>query len=1121
MNELQNLTGRTLGKYELRAMLNRGGMGAVYKGFQSDLGREVAVKVLPPALASEANYLERFNREAKTAASLEHPHIVPVYDFGVDNDISYVVMRLLTGGSLTDRLVKLPPLGLDEINSLLRQLCDALDYAHSHGVVHRDIKPSNVMFDQRKSAYLVDFGIAKLVQSTTQLTSDNTFVGTPAYMAPEQWKNEKDRISQATDQYALAAMIYQLLSGTPPFEGDTPYSMMHGHLTQPPTPLFIRREGIPQAISSVVERGLAKLPEERFPSCGDFANAFSAAVHGAPAPAVSVPSSATPADVNQRTTPANSPIPTAKQSGNATALAGQSAGPTRTPQQTTPVVVEQPKRSSLPLVLGGAVAAIVLIVIVIALLSAGNQDQAQQTQTAEAQIALALSTNLAGTEVAAVTTDAAATLAAQPTIEPTVDPATLDTDEDGLNDAQEARTGTDPATADTDEDGLSDGEEVRAWRTDPLNRDTDGDTLLDGDEAINIGTDPTLADTDGDGILDVEDSFPLRQATLTAAPTDEPTTEPTDEPIAAPTTDPTQEPTPDVVALANTPAANDTAFVSQTAASAYDTAISLMGQGDWEQAREELTRAIEDGEYNDNVTAELYFQRAMASWALDDPESALEDLSYAVGRDPSRRDIWNARGQVNYQLEDYTEAINDMANALASNPNDGIAHLITARSYLSLGNLEAALESYTLAHDSGDANVDNAWAHAERGYTYEQLGDYASAESDFTAAIDEGLEDASVFASRAEARINLNDGLTEGAVEDLLTASALDGENPYYFRRLGEIYDDAGDSATAQVYYQIYVDLGGDSDLQRIEQRLAEIMGEIDPNLAYTSQAVAASHFQWYLQGEERRITAQSPDVSTVRLPRALTSRFSGALSDLDGGRFRQAAIALEELANNLNADPPVENYPLVAELYFNLGRAKFGLEDWAGAHEAFTAATSYVYDRADILQWRAITGLMLALSDEANAAYNQLAVDDLESAILYAEDTDIASYEMSLLLAQLGGAQVRAGLYVEAADSYERAADQDEPFDLFALHISRGEAYLLAGEDYAEDALSAFEDAEDEWADSQYAARRIGDIYYEYLDEMDRAADKYRLYFELGGSENWDAAQVQARLDNLEARGF
>lgn len=1102
MNELQNLTGRTLGKYELRAMLNRGGMGAVYKGFQSDLGREVAVKVLPPALASEANYLERFNREAKTAASLEHPHIVPVYDFGVDHDISYVVMRLLTGGSLTDRLVKLPPLGLEEINSLLRQLCDALDYAHSRGVVHRDIKPSNVMFDQRKSAYLVDFGIAKLVQSTTQLTSDNTFVGTPAYMAPEQWKNEKDRISQATDQYALAAMIYQLLSGTPPFEGDTPYSMMHGHLTQPPTPLFIRREGIPQAISAVVERGLAKLPEERFPSCGDFASAFNAAVNGTPAPAVSAPASAlpaaaTPADVNQRTTPANSPTPTAKQaSASATALGGQGAGATRSPQQTTPVVVEQPKRSSLPLVLGGAVAAIVLIVVVIALMSGANQEQAQQTQTAEAQIALALSANLTSTQVASVATDDAATLIALPTETPTVDPATLDTDDDGLNDAQELRTGTDPSVTDTDDDGLADGEEVSVLRTNPL-----------------------VIDSDGDGTPDGEDPDPLNPPT--DVPTATPTDEPTDEPTATPTDEPTPEPTPDVVALANTPAANDTAFVSQTAASSYETAIRLMGNGNWEQAREELTRAIEDGEYNDNVTAELYFQRAMASWSLDDPESALEDLSIAASRDPSRLDIWNARGQVNYQLENYTDAINDMANALAGNPDDGVAHLITARSYLSLGNLEAAVESYTLAHDSGDGNVDNAWTHAERGYTYEQLGDFASAESDFTAAIDEGLEDASVYASRAEARIILNDGLTEGAVEDLLTASSLDGENPYYFRRLGEIYDDAGDSVTAQVYYQIYIDLGGDSELQRIEQRVAEIMGEIDPNLTYNSQDVAASHFQWYLQGEERRITPLSPDLDGAQLPQVLITRFRTAMRELQNGMYRAAARAFEDLSENISADTPVENYPLVAELYFSLGRAKFGLEDWAGAHEAFTAATSYVYDRPDILQWRGITGLMLALYDEANAAYNQLAVDDLESAILYAEDTDIASYEMSLLLAQLGGAQVRAGLYLEAADSYERAADEDDPFDLFALHISRGEAFLLAGEDYAEDALNAFQDAEDEWAESQYVARRIGDIYYEYLDEMDRAADKYRLYFELGGSENWDAAQVQARLDNLEARGF
>jgi serine/threonine protein kinase len=154
---IQNLSGQVLGQYELRDILGFGGMGVVYRGRQTNLDREVAIKVLVPGLANEPGYVERFYREAKTAAGLEHSHIVPVYDYGVQGEISYVVMRLLTGGTLEQRITQragtdkaLPSLG--EISELLKQLASALDYAHSRGVIHRDIKPGNIMFDDQGQA---------------------------------------------------------------------------------------------------------------------------------------------------------------------------------------------------------------------------------------------------------------------------------------------------------------------------------------------------------------------------------------------------------------------------------------------------------------------------------------------------------------------------------------------------------------------------------------------------------------------------------------------------------------------------------------------------------------------------------------------------------------------------------------------------------------------------------------------------------------------------------------------------------------------------------------------------------------------------------------------------------
>jgi len=276
---IQNLTGQTLGQYQLRGLLGIGGMGAVYRGLQLSLRREVAVKVLSPQLAQQTGYHDRFIREAETAASLEHQHIIPIYDYGTQQGINYVAMRLLTGGTLADRIRQhmdenhlLPSLA--EVAGLLRQLASALDYAHSQGVIHRDIKPSNIMFDNQGNAFIVDFGIAKLIESTTSMTSTGTAMGTPSYMSPEQWRAEP--LTPAADQYALGIMTYALLTGHTPFEAPTPYALMHKHLNEAPTPPQVFRPDLPEAVSHVLWRAMAKQPHERFPTCTAFAQAFEA-----------------------------------------------------------------------------------------------------------------------------------------------------------------------------------------------------------------------------------------------------------------------------------------------------------------------------------------------------------------------------------------------------------------------------------------------------------------------------------------------------------------------------------------------------------------------------------------------------------------------------------------------------------------------------------------------------------------------------------------------------------------------------------------------------------------------------------------------------------------------------
>lgn len=272
---MQSLVGLTLGQYEIKQLLGEGGMGAVYLATQGALHREVALKVFQPADANPQVH-ERFIREARTAAGLEHRHIVTIYDYGTDayTGMSYVAMRLLTGGSLDERLDNSPnqQLAISDTIEIVRQIAEGLEYAHRRGVVHRDIKPSNVMFDSHNIAYIVDFSIAKVMHEPSGLTETGIVLGTPYYMAPEYW--QKETVDPATDQYALAIMVYQMLAGRLPFDFDNYYRLIHCHLFEPPIPLTQFRPDVPELAWQVISKALSKDPSQRFPSVAEFAQAL-------------------------------------------------------------------------------------------------------------------------------------------------------------------------------------------------------------------------------------------------------------------------------------------------------------------------------------------------------------------------------------------------------------------------------------------------------------------------------------------------------------------------------------------------------------------------------------------------------------------------------------------------------------------------------------------------------------------------------------------------------------------------------------------------------------------------------------------------------------------------------
>ncbi len=263
------------GSYEILSVLGTGGMATVYRARQRSMDREVAIKVIAGQIAANPDFITRFKREASVISKLEHPHILPVYDFGDEDGIVYLVMRLVDGGALDTRL-RIGALPMAQASRMFTQIASALTYSHLRGIVHRDLKPNNILLDKTDNPYLMDFGIAKVIESDTHLTATGTIMGTPAYMAPEQWRAED--LDSRTDIYALGIMLYQMLTGTLPFKGDTPYALMYQHMdSTPPSPLVLR-PNLPRSINAVLDKALAKRKEDRYSSADEFAAAVNAAI---------------------------------------------------------------------------------------------------------------------------------------------------------------------------------------------------------------------------------------------------------------------------------------------------------------------------------------------------------------------------------------------------------------------------------------------------------------------------------------------------------------------------------------------------------------------------------------------------------------------------------------------------------------------------------------------------------------------------------------------------------------------------------------------------------------------------------------------------------------------------
>ncbi len=402
---MADLVGKTLGRYRIVARLGRGGMAEVYKAYQPGLDRYVGIKVLHSHLVDDADFIGRFEREALAIGKLRHPAIVQALDFDREEDLYFMAMEYIDGPTLKEemkaRRAANQPFTYEEISRIFTALCSAIDYAHARGMVHRDIKPANVMINQEGQIVLTDFGIARIV-GATQFTQTGALAGTPAYMSPEQGQGERG--DERSDIYSLGVMLYEMVTGTVPYDADTPFAVIMQHISEPlPMPRKINPD-IPEPVEKVILKAMSKNPADRYQTAGAMAKDLRSAVGLAPDDTLhSTPlkTVAPPPKVHQIDHPTG-PLSSRQKAATALGTAGEGA------TVLSPEAAAPPGRGVpvLPLAIGGA---IILLLVVVGVVGAvvltrptptATTDVAATAAFKETETAAAAAGNAAATSTA-------------------------------------------------------------------------------------------------------------------------------------------------------------------------------------------------------------------------------------------------------------------------------------------------------------------------------------------------------------------------------------------------------------------------------------------------------------------------------------------------------------------------------------------------------------------------------------------------------------------------------------------------------------------------------------------------------------------------------------------------
>lgn len=880
------MIGRTLGGYRIVEQVGMGGMATVFKAYDASTDRYVALKTLPEQYSKDPQFVERFRREAKAIAKLEHLHILPLFAYGEDDGVAYLAMRYLPAGTLSNHIKQKGQMPLDEAARLLSQIASALDHAHANGVLHRDIKPSNVLIDKDANAYLTDFGIARMVEGTLDLTGD-AILGTPQYMSPEQCQGRKD-LTPASDQYSLGVMLYEMVTGRVPFQAETPLAVIimqiNGSELPPPSTL---RPNLPEAAEAVILKSLARNPDDRYPSCDAMAKAFAQAVNQQqttaatrPAQAAALPTSFTISPATVRPTTQSDPEPTMVQTSTLQ-KAARSGGVS-------------------PLVVGGAIAVGVVVIGGIALLSNRPTDTAITPFPPE-QTAVAAA---ASETVAAVLSPSETPIPPTPSPEATQTTAIIPT-----------QTG--------------------------VVIPTETPAIIPTQTQVVIPTQTeAIVPTQTEAIIPTQTEAIIPTQTVAVIPTQTEAVIPT-QTRTAPSATPTN-----VASAQNVAAAPDNALPTQVAMllDAGDAGGAI------EQITAAINKAPEDGRLYllrgqaqmvaGNIDDALTDYAYAVTFAPDEPETFIQrsaayrvqgnyiastdDLTQAIQLQPDRAELYILRGDNYRNMGEAENALADNNKAIELEPENARFYVERATTYSWFGNLQGATDDYNKALE---LEPDNADVYILRGANYRWQYAYDLALADFMkaraltpdnsraylgsvqvliAALDAGeslneydLDDALEDANRA-IELSPDDSetwLQRGKVERYLgdTSAAIND-----FTRSIQIYDASGEAYLNRGY--AYTDTGEYDEAREDFERILDV----DPNNVDALQG----RIEAYLEAidNDKPWNDYDLDAALVDANTALMQDDSNPISYLLRGkvlnRLGQPEAALEDLNRTVSSAP-------------------------------------------------------------------------------------------------------------------------------------------------------------------------------------------------------------------------